>query len=75
MNKQFIVGETYTCRSLCDYDCIYSFKITRRTEKCVWIEYHGKVTRRQIRHDRDGVEQIDPHGRYSMSPTLRAAPY
>ena len=74
MAKQFIVGETYSCRSICDYECIYSFEILKRTAKCVWIKYHGEVTRRTVRLS-DDVECIDPHGRYSMSPVLRAAPY
>lgn len=71
---QFIVGETYSCRSICDWDCIFSFKIVRRTEKTVTISYHGKEVRRTIRVA-DGSEQIDPHGRYSMAPVLRAKPY
>ena len=71
---RFEVGETYSCRSLCDWDCIYRFEVMKRTEKTVTISYHGKLTRRTIRIA-DGSEQIDPHGRYSMSPTLRAKPY
>ncbi len=71
---KFVVGETYTCRSLCDWDCIYSFTIMKRTEKTVTVSYHGSLTRRTIRIA-DGSEQIDPHGRYSMSPVLRAKPY
>lgn len=71
---QFEVGKTYTCRSICDWDCIYSFTIVRRSEKTVTIKSHGKEVRRTIRVA-DGSEQIDPHGRYSMSPVLRAKPY
>ncbi|HMJ44223.1 MAG TPA: hypothetical protein VK522_18300 [Pseudolabrys sp.] len=71
---QFVVGETYTCRSICDSDCIFSFTIVRRSEKTVTIGSHGKEVRRTIRVV-DGAEQIDPHGRYSMSPVLRAKPY
>lgn len=72
---QFQVGKTYSTRSICDSECVYSFQILKRTEKCVWINRNGKPTRRTVRVDRDGVESIDPHGRYSMSPVLRAAPY
>jgi hypothetical protein len=71
MTTQFQVGETYYCRSLCDYDCIFQFKIEKRTEKSVWISYHGKTVRRAVRVAM-GVESIDPHGRYSMSPVLTA---
>lgn len=71
---KFAVGKTYTCRSIGDSDCIYSFTIVRRSEKTVTINYHDKEVRRTIRVV-DGSEQIDPHGRYSMSPVLRAKPY
>jgi hypothetical protein len=67
----FAVGKTYRCRSICDYDCIFSFTVTARTDKTVTITVHGKPVRRKVRLS-DGVEAIDPHGRYSMSPVLRA---
>ncbi len=70
---KFEVGKTYTCRSICDHDCIYSFTILKRTERSVWVKYHDKTKRRQVRIGSGGIEEIDPHGRYSMSPILRAA--
>lgn len=71
MNK-FEVGQTYATRSICDYDCVYRFKIVKRTAQTVWIDCHGKVTARRIR-EWDGSETIDPLGRYSMSPVLTAS--
>lgn len=71
--KRFEVGQTYSTRSLCDYDCIYRFTIMKRTEQTVWIKYHDRVKSRRVRIDYDGNEAIDPHGRYSMSPVLSAA--
>lgn len=71
--KRFETGKTYWTRSICDHDCIYRFTISKRTEKTVWIKYHGKTTARRVRTDYDGNEAIDPHGRYSMSPVLSAA--
>lgn len=68
---KFEVGKTYTCRSACDYNCIFSFEITRRSTKTVTIKYQTREVRRTIRVC-DGAEQIDPHGRYSMSPILTA---
>lgn len=68
---RFEVGRTYRCRSICDYDCIFSFTILARTEKTVTIKHHNNTVRRKVRLS-DGVEAIDPHGRYSMSPVLRA---
>lgn len=70
---RFQVGKTYFTRSLCDHECIFSFEIVSRTEKTVTIKWYGDyVTRRKIRIGSDGVERIDPHGRYSMSPILSA---
>jgi len=72
MNAQFEVGKTYTCRSICDHDCIFSFEVTKRTAQNVWLkDSGGKIKRRKVRVTL-GVETVDPHGRYSMSPVLRA---
>lgn len=71
MATKFEVGRTYQTRSACDYDCIFSFTIVRRTEKSVWVEYHGEVTRRKINHY-DGVETCYPLGTYSMAPCISA---
>lgn len=71
---RFEVGNTYSCRSFCDYDCVFSFVVTKRTEKFVWLAKaynRNDVTRRKIRVY-DGVERCDPHGQYSMSPILSA---
>lgn len=68
---KFIVGKTYSVRSICDYDCVFKFEVLARTDKTVTIKKHGNVVRRKIRVS-DGVEKIDPLGRYSMSPVLSA---
>ncbi len=70
--RQFQVGQTYSCTSICDSECVYSFKILKRTAKTVTIKVRDAMTRRTIKV-RHGAEQIDPHGKYSMSPVLRAA--
>ncbi len=71
----FKVGRTYWARSICDHECIFRFEVVGRTEKTVSIKSKAVpakgVTRRKIRLY-DGVEHIDPLGRYSMSPVLRA---
>lgn len=69
---KFQVGRTYACRSIGDHDCVWSFKIVSRTALSVVIDPHrGTTARRKIRV-RDGIEQIDPLGRYSMAPVLSA---
>ena len=69
---QFKVGATYGTRSICDYDCVYVYTVTKRSEKTVWLKARdGKVKSRRIRIW-DGIEACDPQGRYSMSPILSA---
>lgn len=68
---RFEVGVSYFCRSACDSECIWHFRIIRRTASSVWIEVDGKPCRRGIRVW-DGIEKFDPFGRYSMSPVVSA---
>jgi hypothetical protein len=71
--KRFQVNVEYTARSICDYDCVFRFRISRRTEKNVWVygESLDKPTRRAVKRDGEG-EYILPLGNYSMAPMLRA---
>jgi hypothetical protein len=69
---KFIVGRTYQCRSICDHNCIWQFKVVARTAKTVSLESDGKIERRGIR-EYDGEEICHPHGKYSMAPTLTAS--
>ena len=72
MTTTFQIGKTYATRSLCDYDCIFSFTVVARTAKTITIESNawGQV-KRGIR-TYDGVEVCKPLGSYSMSPTIHA---
>lgn len=70
-SRQFVVGRSYSVRSICDHDCIFTFEVVGRTEKTVTLKAGQRVNRRKVRQW-DGVECCDPHGRYSMSPVLRA---
>jgi hypothetical protein len=68
----FKVGKTYSTRSVCDQDCVFSFQVMARTDKTVTIKpCRGGEVRRKVRVF-DGVERMDPHGRYSMFPFLSA---
>ena len=69
--KKFRTGETYETRSICDYDCIFSFEIKRRTDKSVWVDVDGKVVRRAIEVWRD-AETFYPFGKYSMAAIISA---
>lgn len=68
----FVEGMTYSTRSACDYDTIYSFTIVKRTAKTVTLtSWRGQHRRKIIRGD-DGVERCLPRGRYSMAPMISA---
>jgi hypothetical protein len=68
----FKVGETYSTRSACDHDCIFSYEVISRTAQFVTLKGSGdRVRRCKVRHW-DNVEVCDPEGRYSMSPVVKA---
>lgn len=69
--KQFEIGQTYSTRSICDHDTIFSFDILSRTAKTVVVNVHGKWVRRGITVY-DGVEQFKPFGTYSMCAVISA---
>ena len=63
---QFIVGESYSRRSICDYDCVFYIKIVSRTEKTVTAEdSFGKVRRYKIQNY--GNHEYIKAGNYSMA--------
>ena len=70
---QFQVGTDYSARSICDYDCVWTFTVTKRTAKFITIQGRGLngPTRLGIKI-LDGVEYVRPLGSYSMSPFLMA---
>ena len=71
--KRFEVGKTYYVSSIGDHECVFSFKVVKRSEKTVWLEEYGKVKARRVRISAyDKCEVCDPHGVYSMSPVLHA---
>jgi hypothetical protein len=73
---QFQVGKTYDCRSLCDYDCIWSYTVIGRTSSTITIRdnHTGIVVRKRIAKLSKvfDVEIVYPLGQYSMSPSISA---
>jgi hypothetical protein len=67
--KKFEIGKTYSCRSICNYDCIFSIVVTDRS-KCFVSTACGKRLKVTVR---DGEETVMPQGRYSMAPVISAA--
>lgn len=68
---KFQVGKTYQCRSLCDYNTIFSYRVVARTAKRLTLVGHNEQVKRGI-YEWDGVECCRPHGTYSMCPMIRA---
>ena len=68
MTTQFKINTTYQTRSICDYECIFSYEVVKRTAKTVTLS-NGKTCRISVR---DGVEEIKPDGSYSMCPVIKA---
>lgn len=68
--KKFEIGKEYYTNSICDSECVFTIKITGRTEKTVTYIYDGKKRRSKIQINADG-EFIQPD-RYSMAPVFRA---
>lgn len=71
---KFQEGKTYSSKSICDSDCVFSFKILKRTAKTVTINslFNKNETTRCKIHEYEGSEMIYPLGKYSMAPILRA---
>jgi hypothetical protein len=82
---EFEVGQIYACRSIGDWNCIWTFKVVARTAKFVTLDdSQDPGILRSLGIDRgdgtvrvgvsryQGVERCSPIGRYSFSPTLTA---
>ncbi len=69
---QFEVGQTYTTRSACDSDCVWAFKVLKRTAKRITVEARGEGVRTVGIRIWEGVETATPLGSYSMAPIIRA---
>jgi hypothetical protein len=70
---RFEPGKSYYCRSACDYDCVWTFKVHSRTAKSIKITVDGKLVSRRIMTDDPRAEYAMPFGRYSMAPCLCAS--
>jgi len=70
---KFETGKSYFCRSVCDYDCVWTFKVIKRTAKSIWVKdaQNGETIRKAVKVWNNS-ETINPLGSYSMAPILRA---
>ena len=71
MAREFIIGETYGCRSACDWDTMFTWKVIGRTEKFIKVDgWDGRQRRVKIAVI-DNVERAIM-GNFSMAPVIYA---
>ena len=71
--QKFTVGATYSARSFCDYDCVWTFTVIARTARFITIIQEGETTPKRVGvRTWNGVESASPLGTYSMAPVLSA---
>lgn len=73
--KKFEVGKSYSMRSACDHNCVWTYTVTDRTASTVTIT-DGKETKKcrinKQYSEYNNAETVFPLGRYSMCPNLSA---
>ena len=73
---RFEVGKNYECRSICDHNCVWRYKVTKRTACMVTLEADdGEVKKCRIikgLSEMNGTESVYPLGRYGFAPILKA---
>jgi hypothetical protein len=69
---KFAAGQSYKCRSACDSNCVWTFRVMARTAATITTECGNRfrINRKLTQHN--GVETVLPFGNYSMCPILRA---
>lgn len=74
--KKFEVGRTYSTRSACNHDCVFSYTVTGRTACTVTVmDRFGESRKCRIVKSLSayrGAETIRPLGDYSMAPVISA---
>ena len=67
---KFEVGNIYACRSTCDHDCIWYFRVVDRTKSTITILKDDE--KKPVVKRMNGAESVYPLGNYSMAPVLSA---
>ena len=73
--KTFEIGKTYSMRSACDHECVWTYEVIARTASTITIT-NGKETKtcriNKKYSEYRSAETILPLGKYSMCPMLSA---
>ena len=73
--KTFEIGKTYSMRSACDHECVWTYKVIARTASTITItdDKETKTCRINKKYSEyRNAETIFPLGKYSMCPMLSA---
>lgn len=72
---EFEVGKTYSMRSACDHECVWTYTVVSRTAQTVTLTDGSDTIKCRINAKIStyrGAETVFPLGRYSMAPVLSA---
>lgn len=74
--KQFEIGKSYSVHSVCNWDCVWTFKVISRTASTITLK-DSKGENKTCRINKkltvsSNVESVMPIGHYSFAPILRA---
>lgn len=73
--KKFEVGKEYSMRSICDQNCVWTYKVVSRTAKTITLQDEDKIFKCRINKvatEIHNAETVKPLGTYSMAPSLIA---
>ena len=73
--KTFKIGSTYSMRSICNHDCVWTYTVVARTAKTITITDGEETIKCRIIQkisEYRGCETVYPLGQYSMAPSLTA---
>lgn len=73
--KQFETGKTYSTRSICDQNCIFTITVISRTASTIKAFVDNEVRTLRINKKISGfrnAETVLPYGNYSMCPMISA---
>lgn len=70
---KFEAGKTYTTRSACDSNVVWSFEVIKRTAKRITVVEDSNTVRTVGVTEMGGHEVAWPLGKYSMAPIIRAS--
>lgn len=74
--KKFEIGKTYSMRSICDHNCVWTYTVKARTAQMITlVDEKGRETKCRICKqvsEWSKAETVYPLGRYSMAPILAA---